>query len=92
MKNKPNLSSGSVRQKVIIDTLKKKTGQKIFLLIQPYPFVVIGTIVNVKNDFVIINIQANSISDVQKGTIHVKIEDIEAFYIEEAGPKIPNDA
>ncbi|MFC0562083.1 hypothetical protein [Halalkalibacter alkalisediminis] len=88
MKSKPNLSSGSVRQKVIIDTLSRSTGQKVFLLIQAYPFVIIGSIVTVMHDFLLINIEANSISEIQNGTVHVKIEDIEAFYIEEAGPKI----
>ncbi|WP_227936505.1 hypothetical protein [Alkalihalobacillus deserti] len=91
MKNKPILTSGTVRHKVIIDTLKRSTGQKVFLLIQPYPFVVFGSIVAVKHDFLLIDIQANRLSEVQKGTIHVKIEDIEAFYIEAAGPKIPTE-
>lgn len=92
MKSKPSLSSGSVRQKVIVDLLSKSIGQKVFLLTQPYPFVVIGSIMMVKHDFVRIDLHVNSLSEAQQGMIHIRIEDIEAFYIEEAGPKISNDA
>ncbi|GAE34249.1 hypothetical protein [Halalkalibacter akibai] len=84
MKSKPHLASGTVRQKVVADTLKSSIGKKVFILIQPYPFVIIGNLLEIKSDFLLVEIEPDHLSELKQGLIHVKITDIEAFYIEEA--------
>jgi hypothetical protein len=91
MKSKPNLSSGSIRQKVVADTFKTSIGKKVFLLIQPHPYVIIGHLTAVKSDFLFVDIEPNHLSEAKKGLIRVKMDDIETFYIEEGRSIIPNE-
>ncbi|ARK31814.1 hypothetical protein [Halalkalibacter krulwichiae] len=87
MRGNTNLSSGTVRQKFVADTLKVNIGKRLFILLQPYPHAIMGKIVAVQSDFVILDVKPTQYSGMTAGLIHVKIEDIEAFYFEDEAYK-----
>ena len=60
----------------------RNIGRRALILIFPYPFLIIGKIVNVKSDYLIINAEITNVNELDGEEFRVHIDDIEVFYIE----------
>lgn len=66
-------------------------GKRALILIFPYPFLVIGTIVDVVSDYLIILAEVTNVNELDGEEFRVHIDDIEVFYIEQENkPSIPD--
>lgn len=78
-----------IRQATVSKEFSNSTGNKALILISPFPFLVIGKIVKVVEDFVFFDVETTHISELEGKILRVHLDDIEVFYIENGGPKIP---
>ena len=67
-----------------------EAGKKAFILIPQFPFMVIGKIVKVLNDYVYIDVETTHISELEGKEMRIQVNTIEAFYIEKDGTPIPS--
>ncbi|PGK30365.1 hypothetical protein [Priestia megaterium] len=80
----------AIRQAVVTQTFKDNVGERVFLLIGPYPFLVIGIIVDVLSDYVLVEAEITNVSELDDEEFRIHIDSIEVFYIEEEGKPIPD--
>jgi hypothetical protein len=88
MKREPNVSITEMRQRGLSNAFQEAIGQRIFLLSAIFPFMIVGNIKYVKEDFVLVEVLVSQSKKFENELIHINIDDIEAFYIEGDGPKI----
>jgi hypothetical protein len=77
-----------MRQRGLSNALQVAIGQRIFLLSAIFPFMIVGNIKNVKEDFVLVEVLVSQSKKFENELIYINIDDIEVFYIEGDGPKI----
>ncbi|MBZ6483975.1 hypothetical protein [Priestia aryabhattai] len=80
----------AIRQAVVTQNFKDSIGERVFLLIGPYPFLIIGTIVDVLSDYVVVEAEITNVSELDDEEFRIHIDSIEVFYIEEEGKPIPD--
>ncbi|BDH61521.1 hypothetical protein MTP04_16510 [Lysinibacillus sp. PLM2] len=80
----------SIRQSVVSGEFENNVGNRALLLIFPFPFLIIGRIKNVVSDYVIIESEVTNVTELDGENFRVHIDDIEVFYIEKQGRKIPD--
>ncbi|MGG3197262.1 hypothetical protein [Priestia aryabhattai] len=80
----------AIRQAVVTQNFKDSIGERVFLLIGPYPFLIIGTIVDVLSDYVVVETEITNVSELDDEEFRIHIDSIEVFYIEEEGKPIPD--
>ncbi|PIC86599.1 hypothetical protein CSV72_07065 [Sporosarcina sp. P20a] len=79
-----------VREEGISVHFGQNIGGKVLILTEAFPFMFIGEIISVVDDFVEIKVQTTSIPALEGKTWFVHIDTIEVFYIEtENGVPIP---
>jgi hypothetical protein len=66
-----------------------EAGKKAFILTPQFPFMVIGKIVKVIDDYVYIDVESTHISELEGKEMRIQVNTIEAFYIEQEGTPIP---
>lgn len=82
-------SINAIRQAAVSREFSNNTGNKALVMISPFPFMVIGKIVKVVEDFVFFDVKTTHISELEGKVLRIHLDDIEVFYIENGGPKIP---
>ncbi|WP_081833661.1 hypothetical protein [Geomicrobium sp. JCM 19055] len=95
MENSPQMNSersiNSIREEFVTQTFINGIGKQVFVLFPQFPFMVIGQIVDVINDYVSVNVDTTHISEFEKGEpVWIHVDDIEVFYIEDEYCKIPS--
>lgn len=80
----------SLRDEAIIQHFRDGVGHRLFALIPNFPFMFIGTIVEVADDHVLVDVETTSQAVLENRIWHIHIHSIEVFFIErEDGPRIP---
>ncbi|PLT32000.1 hypothetical protein [Bacillus sp. V5-8f] len=80
----------AIRQAAVSYEYKRNKERRAFILMGPYPFMVIGVIKEVTSDFVIIKVEATNISELDEEVFRIHLDQIEVFFIEDGKHKIPN--
>ncbi|WP_106496443.1 hypothetical protein [Lentibacillus sp. Marseille-P4043] len=79
-----------VRNDAIVKHFKKNKKRRIFILTEAFPFMFIGTIKDVVEDMVVLDVDTTHIPALEEKEWTVHIHSINVFYIESSiGPKIP---
>ncbi|MCP8616005.1 hypothetical protein [Salirhabdus salicampi] len=80
----------NIHDEALIEHFKAGVDHKVLILTPSFPFIFIGTIVEIVEDYVVVDVETTFVSELENRHWHVHIHHIEAFYIErEDGPKIP---
>lgn len=83
-------SVNDIHDEALIQEFQENIGVKVFILTPSYPFVFIGIIDEVVEDYVVINVETTTISELENRSWFLHIHQIEIFYIEQRGmPRIP---
>ena len=80
----------AIREAVVAETFYKNIGRRTFILMSQYPFLIIGEIINVISDYLVIKAEVTNVAEFDNEVFRVHIDDIEVFYIEKDGKKIPD--
>lgn len=72
----------AIRQGVVTQEFDENIGKRAFILIFPYPFMIIGEIIDVMSDYLIIKAEVTNVTELDGEEFRVHIDDIEVFYIE----------
>ncbi|WP_303984180.1 hypothetical protein [Niallia circulans] len=80
----------AIRQAVVTNKFSKSIGKRTLILLGPYPFMIIGTILEVVSDFVRIKVEVTNISELDGEIFRLHIDQVEVFFIEDGKYKIPN--
>ncbi|MFP7471349.1 hypothetical protein SFC55_10115 [Niallia taxi] len=80
----------AIRQAVVTNKFRQSIGKRTFILLGPYPFMVIGTILEVVSDFVRIKVEVTNISELDGEIFSLHLDEIDVFFIEDGKYKIPN--
>lgn len=81
----------AIRSFVLTQEFRENIGEKALLLIFPFPFLIIGTLLAVNGDFLFIKSDVTNVTELDDEVFRVHIDQIEVFYIEKPGqPEIPN--
>ena len=80
----------AIREAVVAKTFSVNVGQRALILICQYPFLIIGEIMNVISDYLVIKAEVTNVAEFDNEVFRVHIDDIEVFYIEKDGKKIPD--
>ncbi|MGG0791214.1 hypothetical protein ABE132_21445 [Peribacillus simplex] len=80
----------AIRHEVVSREFKEGQGKRALILITPYPFLIIGSIVEVVSDYVAIKAEVTNVTELDDEQFRVHIDDIEVFYIEKEGRLIPD--
>lgn len=79
----------NIRSNFVAQTFANAVGKKTFILIPVFPFMVIGHIVTTTCDYVFIKVETTHVSELESKVIRIHLDDVEAFYIQDGGPPIP---
>ena len=80
----------AIREAVVAEFFSENAERRALLLISPYPFLIIGKILEVVSDYLVIEAEVTNIAELDNEAFRVHIDDIEVFYIEGKGKKIPD--
>ena len=80
----------AIREAFVAVEFSNKIGSRALLLICPYPFLIIGEILEVNSDYLVIKAEVTNVAELDDEVFRVHIDDIEVFYIEKNGKKIPD--
>ncbi|MEH7238321.1 hypothetical protein [Bacillus sp. JJ1562] len=79
-----------MRDQAIVDHFEDGIGQRVLILSPAFPFLFIGTILDVIDDLVEIDVETTQVAQLEDRIWHIHIHNIEVFFIErEDGPQIP---
>lgn len=76
------MNVNSMRETGVTLEFSRNIGKRALILIFPYPFLIIGTIVNVMSDYLIVQAEVTNVTELDGEEFRVHIDDIEVFYIE----------
>ena len=78
------------RESAIAAEFLRNKGRRIFIMMAPFPFMVIGRIKGVESDHLYVQIETTHISEIEGRITCIHIDSIQVFYIEKPGfPRIP---
>lgn len=80
----------AIREAVVAEEFSDNVGRRALVLISPYPFLIIGEILDVISDYLVIKAEVTNVAELDNEVFRVHIDDIEVFYIEKHGRKIPD--
>jgi|GEM_PF-1303941 len=86
--NAPDLNAE--RQQVVTQEFLRNKGKRALVLIPQFPFLIIGTIVDVEGDYLQIKAEITNLAEFDGETFNIHIDKIEVFYIERKGRPIPD--
>lgn len=78
-----------IRRSVVSRTFQNNRGKRSLILMAEFPFLIIGTIQEVVSDYVIIETETTSISELEGMNLNIHLDQIQVFYIETGSKKIP---
>ncbi|WP_421385116.1 hypothetical protein ACOJQI_10230 [Bacillus salacetis] len=83
-------SVNDIHDEALVDHFRNGKGRRVFMLLQSYPFIFIGTIEDISDDMVVLQVETSQFPALENRQWHVHIHNIEVFYIERSvGPRIP---
>ena len=80
----------AIRNAVVSQEFENNQNNRALILIAPFPFLVIGKIIEVVSDFVVIDAEVTNVSELDDEKFRIHMDDIEVFYIEKEGRAIPD--
>lgn len=80
----------AIREAVVTLAFKNSIGKRALVLISQFPFLIVGTIKEVVSDYLVIEAEVTNVTELDCEVFRVHIDDIEVFYIEDEGRKIPD--
>ena len=80
----------AIREAIVAKEFSDSARRRAFILISSYPFLIIGEILNVVSDYLEIKAEVTNGAELDNEVFKVHIDDIEVFYIEKDGKKIPD--
>jgi uncharacterized surface protein with fasciclin (FAS1) repeats len=86
--NGPDINS--VRYKVVSDEFKSNKGKRTIIFLAQFPFLIIGPIKDVVGDYLLIEAEVTNVTELDGELFTVHIDEIEVYYIERKGRKIPD--
>lgn len=79
-----------LREEKLIAEFERNIGRRIFLLLEVFPFLVIGRISDVNSGFISVDVETSHVPIIENNHIYINILDISAFHIDKPGqPKTP---
>ncbi|MDQ0218907.1 hypothetical protein ELQ35_10475 [Peribacillus cavernae] len=88
--NSNNIDVNAIHDMALLDHFIDGIGQKVIILSPSFPFLFIGTIVDVVEDLIELDVETTHFSQLEDRTWFIHIHNIEVFYIERPGePQIP---
>lgn len=84
------LDINAIREAFVAETFAENVGRRALILISPYPFLIIGEIISVTSDYLVIKAEVTNVAEFDNEVFRVHIDEIEVFYIEINGKKIPD--
>ena len=86
-----SMNINAIREASVTEQFMNNLGKRALILIFPYPFLIIGSIVEVVSDYLVINAEVTNVTELDGEEFRVHIDDIEVFYIEQENkPPIPD--
>jgi hypothetical protein len=83
-------STNDIHDEALIREFELGVGKRVLILTPSYPFVFIGTIVEVVGDNVAVDVDVATIGELEDRIWFIHVHNIEVFYIEQKGlPRIP---
>jgi hypothetical protein len=80
-----------IHNQAIIDHFIDGIGRRAFLLTPSYPFMFVGTIKDVVDDLLVLDVETTHYAQLENRLWHIHIHNIEVFFIErDGGPRIPD--
>lgn len=79
----------SIRFAAVAREFRESAGRRALLLIEAFPFLVIGEIVSVISDFVLMMVETTHISELEGRQMRIHLDNIKAFFIENGDIRIP---
>ena len=79
-----------IRQVVVTREFEENKGKKALMLIEPYPFLIIGIIKKVMSDYVFVDTEVTNVAELDDELFRVHVDEIKVFYIEKDGKPIPD--
>ncbi len=80
----------AIRSAAVSREFEENPEKRALILIEPFPFLIIGSIVEVVSDYVVIEAEVTNVSELDGEIYRIHIDDIEVFYIEKEGRPIPD--
>ncbi|WP_246938571.1 hypothetical protein [Bacillus pinisoli] len=85
------VSINDIHDEALIEHFVNGIGRRAFLLTPAFPFLFIGTIKDVVEDLLVMDVETTHIAQLENREWHIHIDSIEVFFIErDNGPRIPN--
>ena len=86
-----NKEANAERSDALQQEFIQAVGQRVLLLSSQFPFLFIGTVRAVLEDFLQLDVETTHIEQLENRTWYLHLDTISAFYIERAGqPRIPD--
>ncbi len=83
-------SINPIHDQALVEQFIKGIGKKIIVITPSFPFVFIGKLTDVIEDYAVVNVSVTSISELENRDWYIHIHNIELFYIQQKGmPPIP---
>ncbi|RBW70811.1 hypothetical protein [Bacillus taeanensis] len=84
-------SINDIHDEALIVTFREAVGKKVLIITPSFPYVFIGRIIEMVEDFVVVDVNVTIVSELENRIWKIHVHRIEAFYIERKGqPKIPD--
>lgn len=80
----------AIRQAVVSQEFRNHIGERVLVLIEQYPFLIIGTIRDVVSDFVLIKAEVTNVSELDGELFRIHTDEIDVFFIEDGVHQIPD--
>ncbi|MEI4802145.1 hypothetical protein ACIGHG_09315 [Bacillus sp. NPDC077411] len=79
-----------LRRANVTQEFENHIGSRVLILIAQFPFMIIGTILEINADYAFIKIETTHINEFDNMTARIHIDNIEVFFIEDGRFEIPN--
>ena len=77
-----NNDINAIRERVVTEEFRNNIGNRAFILVFQFPFMIIGKIKDVMSDYLIICTEVTNVTELDNEEFRVHIDNIEVFYIE----------
>ncbi|MGE5482712.1 MAG: hypothetical protein ACM3VX_07420 [Bacteroidota bacterium] len=74
----------------MLHTFAKAIGKRTLFLTDAFPFLVIGVIERVVEEFIFVQVETCHVMELEGTTMRIYVDDIEVFYIEDEEHAIPS--
>ncbi|RFU61434.1 hypothetical protein [Peribacillus glennii] len=79
----------AIRQAAILQEFESNVGARVLILMAPYPFLIIGTIMDISYDVILIKTEVTNVSELDNELFRIHLDQVDVFFIENERHKIP---